>query len=152
MWSPYHSSLPASAFVEKNGEALLSRLARAVGEGTSITSVENYYNTFVTLRYQHPGTRKPLTSSHITRETARAVSMHLTWLLACIHAGNVPFVKKMAARPRLGAWVANTLQATLDWPAEPSFPPCLNTPVADASFLYGAYCSLDVLFFLVRQG
>ena len=69
MWSPYPSSLPASAFVEEKGEALLSRLARAVGEDTSITSVDDYHNVFVTLRHQQPGVRKPLTSPHITRES-----------------------------------------------------------------------------------
>ena len=115
MWSPYHSSLLASAFVEEKGEALLSRLARAVGEDTSITSVADYHKTFVALRHQQPGTRKPLTSPHITRETIRAVSMHLARLLACIHASAVPFVKKMAAQPRPGARAANTMQATMDW-------------------------------------
>ena len=57
--------------MEEKGEALLSRLARAVGEDTSITSVADYHNTFVTLRHQQPGARKPLTSSHIIRETVR---------------------------------------------------------------------------------
>ena len=69
MWSPYHSSLPAFAFVEETGEAVLSRLARAVGEDTNITSVDDYHNVFVTLRHQQPGTRKPLTSPHITRKS-----------------------------------------------------------------------------------
>ena len=39
MCSPYHSSLPASAFLEGKGEAMLSRLAWAMGEDTIITSV-----------------------------------------------------------------------------------------------------------------
>ena len=67
MWSPYHFSLPACAFVEEKEEAPLSRLAREVGEGTSITTVDDYHNAFVTLRHQEPGTRKPLTSPRITR-------------------------------------------------------------------------------------
>ena len=73
--------------------------------------------------------------------------MHLARLLACIPAGIVPVVKKMAARPRPGARAANTLQATMEWPEDPGFPPCFNTQVADATLLYGAYHSLDVLFF-----
>ena len=51
MWSPYHSSLPASSFVEEKGEALSSRLARAVGEDTSITGVHDDHNVFATLRH-----------------------------------------------------------------------------------------------------
>ena len=35
----------------------------------------------------------------------------------------------------------------MEWPEDPGFPPCFNTKVADATFVYGAYCSLDVLFF-----
>ena len=147
MWSPYHSSLHASAFVEEKGEAPLSRLARAMGEDTSITSVDDYHNVFVTLRHQQPGTRKPPTSPHITRESVRAVSMHLTRLLACIHAGTVPFVRKMATRPRPGARAANTVQATMQWPEDPTFVFCLNTRVADATLLHGAYRLLDVLLF-----
>ena len=72
--------------------------------------------------------------------------MHLPWLLACTHAGTMLFVKKMAARPGPGARAANTLQATMDWSEDPGFQPCFNTQVADATFLYGAYRSLDVLF------
>ena len=105
----------------------MSRLAQAVGEYTSITSVDDYHHVFATLRHQQPGTRKPLTSPHITREPVRAVSMHLTRLLACIHAGTVPFVKKTAARPQPGARAANTLHATMEWPEDPGFPPCFNT-------------------------
>ena len=82
---------------------------RAVGEDTSITSVDDYHNVFVTLRHQQPGTRKPLTSPHITRESVRAVRMHLTRLLTCIHAGAVPFVKIVAARPQPRARAANAL-------------------------------------------
>ena len=73
--------------------------------------------------------------------------MHLTQLLTCIHTGTMPFVKKMAARPQPGARAANTLQATMQWPEYLGFPPCFNTQVADATFLYGAYRSLDALFF-----
>ena len=51
MWSPYHSLLPACAFVEEKGEALLSCLARVVAEDTNITSVADYHNTFVTLHH-----------------------------------------------------------------------------------------------------
>ena len=150
MWSPYHSSLHACAFVEEKGEGLLSRLAVAMGADMSITSVDDYHNVLVTLRHQQPGTLKPLTSPHISRDSVPAVSMHLTRLLAYIHAGTVPVVKKMATRPRLGARAANTLQATMQWPEDPAFPPCFNTRVADATLLYGAYRSLDV-FFLLRQ-
>ena len=88
--SLYRCSLPAS----EKGEVQLSRLPRTMGEDTSITNVADYHNTFVTLCHQQPGTRKPLTSSQITRETVRAVSMHLTRLLACIQAGTVPFVER----------------------------------------------------------
>ena len=35
----------------------------------------------------------------------------------------------------------------MDWSEDPGFQPCFNTQVADATFLYGAYRSLDVLFF-----
>ena len=35
----------------------------------------------------------------------------------------------------------------MEWPEDPCLPPCFNTHVADATLLYGAYCSLDVLFF-----
>ena len=139
MWSPYHSSLPASAFVEEKGEA--------VGEDIIITSVHDCHNIFVTLHHEQPGTQKPLTSPHITRESVRAMNIHLTRLLACIHGGTVPLVKKMTARPQPGARAANTLQATMEWPEDPSFPLCFNSQVADATFLYGAHRSLDVLFF-----
>ena len=53
----------------------------------------------------------------------------------------------MAARPRLGARAANALQASMEWPEDPGFPPCFNTQVADATFPYGAHRSRDVLFF-----
>ena len=48
MWYPYHSSLPACAFVEEKGKDLLSRLARAVAEDPSITSSDDYHDVFVT--------------------------------------------------------------------------------------------------------
>ena len=72
--------------------------------------------------------------------------MHLTRLLACIHAGTVLVVKQMAAGPCPGARAANTLQATMQWPEDPTFPPCFNTRVADATLLCGAYRSLDAWF------
>ena len=53
---------------------MLSCLAQAVAEDTSITSVADYHNTFVTLHHQQPGTHKPITSSHTTREKVRAIS------------------------------------------------------------------------------
>ena len=49
MWSPYHSSLLASAFVQEEREAVLSRSAPAVGEDTIFTSVDDHHNVFVTL-------------------------------------------------------------------------------------------------------
>ena len=51
------------------------------------------------------------------------------------------------ARPPPGARAANTLQATMEWPEDSSFPPYFNTRVADATLLYGACRSLDVMFF-----
>ena len=125
----------------------MSRLARGMGDGTNITSVDDYHNVFVTLHHHEPGTWKPLTSLHITRKSVRLVRMHLTRLLACILGRTVPFVKKMATRPRPGARAANTMQATMQWSEDPTFPPCFNTRVADGTLLYGSYRSLDVLFF-----
>ena len=109
IWPPYHSSLTTFAFLEERGEALLSRLARAVGKDTGVTNIDDYHNVFVLLRNQQQGTRKPLTSPHITRESMRDVTMHLTRLLACNDAGCVPLVKQMAARPQPGVQAANTL-------------------------------------------
>ena len=136
-----------SAFVADSGEALLLRLAREVGEDTSITNVDGSHTVFVILRHQQPGTQKTLTSPHISREFVQAVSMHLARMLACIRAGTVPFVEKMATRPRPGARAANTLQASGQWTRNANFPPCFNTQVVDATLLFGAYRSLDVLFF-----
>ena len=73
--------------------------------------------------------------------------MHLTPLLACIHAGTVTVVKKMAAGPRPGAQAPDTLQGTMEWLKDPVFPPCFKTQLADATFLYAAYRSLEVFFF-----
>ena len=73
--------------------------------------------------------------------------MHLTRLLACIHAGTVPLVRKTAPRLRKGARAANTLRTTMEWPENPAFPPCFSTRVADAMFLYGAYRSLHMLIY-----
>ena len=78
--------------------------------------------------------------------------MHLTRLLACIQAGTVRLVRKMVVRPRQGARAAYTLRATMKWPEDPGFPPCLSAPVADATVLYGPYRLLDLLLFLVRRG
>ena len=61
--------IPLFSFVEEKGEALLFRLAPAGGEDTIITNVDDYHNVFVTLRHQQPGTRKTLTSPHITHES-----------------------------------------------------------------------------------
>ena len=58
----------------------------------------------------------------------------------------MPFVEKMATGPRPGGRVVNTLQATMQWLENLAFPPCFNTRVADATLLYGAYCSLDMFF------
>ena len=113
MRSPYHSSLLVSAFVEEKAEAVLSHLARAVGENTGITSVDDYHNVLVTLRHQQAGTPKPLTSPHITRESLQPMGMQLSRLLACIHAGTMPFPKTMATGPQVGARATNTLQATM---------------------------------------
>ena len=148
MLFPYHSSLPAPAFVEeKGGGVLLCRLTWEVGEDTTINSVDDYHHALFTRHHQQPSTWKPLTSPRITRESIRAVSMHLTRLLACIHLITMPFAKKMATRPRPGARAANTLHATMQWPENLSLSPCFNTQVADATFLYGACRSLNVLFF-----
>ena len=35
----------------------------------------------------------------------------------------------------------------MQWPEYPGFPPCFNTPVCDATLLYGVHRLLDVLFF-----
>ena len=73
---------------------------------------------------------------------------HAPYTVASMHSCRYRTVcKKGDVGPRQGARAANALWATMVWPEELAFPVCFINWVADATFLYGAYCSLDVLFF-----
>ena len=93
------------------------------------------YYSYLKMLYSYR--MQPLPSRHVyapsvlcsvssIRISTVLISMHLTWLLACIHAGTVLFVRKIAVRPWQGARATNTLRATMEWPEEPSFPPCFS--------------------------
>ena len=131
---------------EDKVEALLSHLARTMGKDTSITSVDDYHNAFVTLRHEQPGGQKALTGHNMTRESIQGVRLHLTRLLACIHSNTMPLVKEMDARPMVGC-PGCQYPVGMEWRDDPSLPRCCKTQVAHATLLYGAYRSLDVLFF-----
>ena len=79
MWSPYHSFLPAFAFVEHKAEALLSCLARAVAQDTRIAHVADYHNTAIPARYSEATDKPPhypQVSTSCEHAPYRLASMH----------------------------------------------------------------------------
>lgn len=142
MWMPYHTALPACAYVEEKPEALLSRLAaryRLDNQTVTVNQLDVQFRILKRLKDATHGQK-----ANITQQCTVDVASRLRVLAACIRNGTVPFVEKKKAQ---GGADKKVSLHVVPWPENHVFPSPLKDSVCTKATMHGMYRHIHVLLF-----
>ena len=111
-WSPFHSAMPAVAFVEEALEASLSRLARMLTGSYHADSVSDIGSMYCSLGTANTK-RHDLSKPGVSRVYTKQLAIRLSKLLDYIVSGTMPYVPAGKANKMPGSrlWPTGKLKA-----------------------------------------